>query len=78
MSVCTRLHFGRELEGEKEKYIRLAYSAIDTPEIKEGLAKLKALTRNNARARTVIYKPKSLLWQHTRLAEEEMQEKNDR
>ncbi len=42
VSVCTRLHFGRELEGEKEKYIRLAYSGIETPEIKEGLAKLKA------------------------------------
>jgi aspartate/methionine/tyrosine aminotransferase len=41
VSVCTRLHFGRALQGEKEFYIRLAYSGIDTPDIKEGLGKLK-------------------------------------
>ena len=41
VSVCTRLHFGRALEGEKDFYIRLAYSGIDTSEIKEGLGKLK-------------------------------------
>jgi aspartate/methionine/tyrosine aminotransferase len=41
VSVCTRLHFGRCLEGEKDFYIRLAYSGIDIPEIKEGLNKLK-------------------------------------
>lgn len=42
VSVCTRLHFGRALEGEKDFYIRLAYSGIDTSEIKEGLSKFKA------------------------------------
>jgi len=42
VSFCTRLHFGRPLEGEDNKYIRMAYSGIDLPEIKEGLAKLKA------------------------------------
>ncbi len=42
VSFCTRLHFGRPLEGEEQFYIRLAYSGIDTPEIKEGLGKLKA------------------------------------
>ena len=42
VSVCTRLHFGRALEGEKDLYIRLAYSGIDTSEIREGLAKFKA------------------------------------
>ena len=42
VSFCTRLHFGRPLEGETEKYIRMAYSGIDLPEIKEGLGKLKA------------------------------------
>ena len=42
VSVCTRLHFGRALAGEKEFYIRLAYSGIDTSDIKEGLMKLKA------------------------------------
>lgn len=42
VSFCTRLHFGRALPGEKEFYVRLAYSGIDTPLIKEGLGKLKA------------------------------------
>jgi len=42
VSVCTRLHFGRALEGEKDFYMRLAYSGIDTSEIREGLAKFKA------------------------------------
>ncbi len=42
VSFCTRLHFGRPLEGENNFYIRLAYSGIDTSEIKEGLGKLKA------------------------------------
>jgi len=41
VSVCTRLHFGRALPGEKDFYIRLAYSGIDKPEIIEGLGKLK-------------------------------------
>jgi len=41
VSVCSRLHFGRPLDGEKEYYIRLAYSGINSPEIKEGLGKLK-------------------------------------
>jgi aspartate/methionine/tyrosine aminotransferase len=42
VSFCTRLHFGRPLEGEDNFYIRLAYSGINPPEIKEGLGKLKA------------------------------------
>jgi aspartate/methionine/tyrosine aminotransferase len=42
VSFCTRLHFGRPLEGEDNNYIRLAYSGINVPEIKEGLGKLKA------------------------------------
>jgi len=42
VAFCTRLHFGRPLEGEDNNYIRLAYSGIDLPEIKEGLGKLKA------------------------------------
>jgi aspartate/methionine/tyrosine aminotransferase len=41
VSVCTRLHFGRALEGEENFYIRLAYSGINTPEIREGLGRLK-------------------------------------
>ena len=42
VSVCTRLHFGRALEGEQNSYIRLAYSGINAPDIKEGLGRLKA------------------------------------
>ena len=42
VSFCTRLHFGRPLEGEDNYYIRLAYSGIDTSAIEEGLGKLKA------------------------------------
>jgi aspartate/methionine/tyrosine aminotransferase len=42
VSVCTRLHFGRALPGEKDFYIRLAYSGINVGEIKEGLARFKA------------------------------------
>ena len=46
VSVCTRLHFGRALEGEKDFYVRLAYSGIDTGEIKQGLGKLKVWAEN--------------------------------
>ena len=42
VSFCTRLHFGRPLQGEDNCYIRMAYSGINPPEIKEGLAKFKA------------------------------------
>lgn len=42
VSFCTRLHFGRPLPGETRRYIRLAFSGIDTAEIREGLGKLKA------------------------------------
>lgn len=41
VSFCTRAHFGRPLPGEKEYYIRVAYSGIGVPEIQEGLGKLK-------------------------------------
>lgn len=41
VSVCTRMHFGRPLPGEKDFYIRLAYSGIDKPQIIEALGKLK-------------------------------------
>ncbi|PKN62446.1 MAG: aspartate aminotransferase [Deltaproteobacteria bacterium HGW-Deltaproteobacteria-15] len=41
VSFCTRLHFGRPLPGERGNYIRLAYSGINLPEIREGLQKLK-------------------------------------
>ncbi|HAJ37216.1 MAG TPA: aspartate aminotransferase [Chloroflexi bacterium] len=38
VSFCTRLHFGRPLPSETGHYIRLAYSGIDTPDIREGLS----------------------------------------
>jgi len=41
VSFCTRMHFGRPLEGETEYYIRLAYSGIDVAEIGEALARFK-------------------------------------
>ena len=42
VSVCSRLHFGRPLAGETQFYIRLAYSGIDLPQIREGLGRFKA------------------------------------
>jgi aspartate/methionine/tyrosine aminotransferase len=42
VSFCTRLHFGRALPGEKDAYVRFAYSGIPVPLIEEGLGKLKA------------------------------------
>ncbi len=42
VSFCTRLHFGRPLEGEDKFYIRMAYSGIELAEIREGLGKFKA------------------------------------
>jgi aspartate/methionine/tyrosine aminotransferase len=41
VSFCTRLHFGRAVPGETERYIRFAYSGIDTDQIEEGLDRLK-------------------------------------
>jgi aspartate/methionine/tyrosine aminotransferase len=40
-SFCTRLHFGRALPGENRQYVRIAYSGIDTDQIREGLGLLK-------------------------------------
>jgi aspartate/methionine/tyrosine aminotransferase len=41
VSFCTRLHFGRPVPGETERYIRFAYSGINTDQIEEGLSHLK-------------------------------------
>jgi len=43
VSFTTRNHFGTPLPGETQRYIRLAYSGIDTPDIKEGLGRMKEL-----------------------------------
>ena len=45
VSFCTRLHFGRVLPGETEKYIRFAYSGIELPAIEEGLGRLAEWAR---------------------------------
>jgi aspartate/methionine/tyrosine aminotransferase len=42
VSFTTRLHFGREIPGEPNRYIRFAYSGIDVPDIQESLALFKA------------------------------------
>jgi aspartate/methionine/tyrosine aminotransferase len=42
VSFCTRLHFDRALPGEKEAYVRFAYSGITVPRIEKGLGRLKA------------------------------------
>jgi len=42
VSACSRTHFGRPLKGEKQRYLRFAYSGINTPEIIEGLKKFKS------------------------------------
>ena len=41
VSFCTREHFGRARPNETERYIRLAYSGIDTEQIEEGLTVFK-------------------------------------
>ncbi len=41
VSFCTRLHFGKELPGETNRYIRFAYSGISASEMEEGLTKFK-------------------------------------
>lgn len=41
VSFCTRNHFGRPVVGEKQYFIRLAYSGIDVPAIEVGLQRLK-------------------------------------
>lgn len=42
VSLCARSHFGTPLEGEQQKYLRLAYSGTNVDQIEEGLSKLKA------------------------------------
>jgi aspartate/methionine/tyrosine aminotransferase len=41
VSFCTRLHFGRLVPGETERYIRFAYSGINLDQIEEGISRLK-------------------------------------
>jgi DNA-binding transcriptional MocR family regulator len=48
VSFCTRLHFGRALPGERERYIRLSYSGIPEADIEEGLAALREFAQRAA------------------------------
>lgn len=41
VSFTSRIHFGRTLEDESDRYIRFAYSGIDVPAIEEGLSLFK-------------------------------------
>ena len=42
VSFCTRLHFGRALDGETEYCLRLAYSGVSSAQIEQCLGKIKA------------------------------------
>ncbi len=46
VSFCTRAHFGRPTPGEREYYVRLAYSGIHEEDIEEGLTKFKGFIEN--------------------------------
>jgi aspartate/methionine/tyrosine aminotransferase len=46
VSFCTRLHFGKPLPGEQERYIRLSYSGIELGAIAEALARFKQFAEN--------------------------------
>lgn len=41
VSFCTRKHFGSPLPGEREQYVRFAFSGIDVENIVEGIGKLR-------------------------------------
>ena len=41
VSFTTRLHFGRPVAAERERYIRFAYSGIDVDRVQEGIARFK-------------------------------------
>jgi aspartate/methionine/tyrosine aminotransferase len=48
VSFCTRTHFGRSLDGEKERYIRFAYSGIDVDKIEIALKRFADFMKNPA------------------------------
>ena len=54
VSFCTRLHFGRAVSGETNKYIRLAYSGINQNEIVEGLNKMKTFIESSITSNKVV------------------------
>ncbi|MGD0996704.1 MAG: aminotransferase class I/II-fold pyridoxal phosphate-dependent enzyme [Thermoleophilia bacterium] len=50
VSVCSRVHFGRRQPGERESYVRFAYSGIEAPRLAEGLERLKAYLADDRRS----------------------------
>jgi len=54
VSFCTRRHFGHPLDGEKEYYIRFAYSGINVEDIREGLERFKAFAENTCASTTTL------------------------
>jgi len=60
VSFCTRQHFGKILPGEKNFYIRIAYSGIDEKDLREGLEKFKkfltkhSVEKQNVKAKSVV------------------------
>ena len=40
VSFCCRYHFGRPLEGEREHYLRFAFSGISLADLEEGMTRL--------------------------------------
>ena len=55
VSFCTRQHFGKVLPGEKEFYIRLAYSGIEEKDLKEGLEKFKKfMTTEKVKSKSAV------------------------
>lgn len=42
VSFCSRIHFGRVLPDESERYIRFAYSGIEVSDLQEGLARFRS------------------------------------
>ena len=49
VSFCGRHHFGRELESEKDNYIRLAFSGISMDDLKEGMELFKTWIASNVK-----------------------------
>ena len=49
VSFCGRHHFGRELESEKDNYIRLAFSGISMDNLKEGMELFKTWIASNVK-----------------------------
>ncbi len=46
VSLCTRLHFSREMPNEDRRFVRLSFSGIEISEMEEGLNKFKEYANN--------------------------------